>query len=1609
MAKITPFGQPANEGERDAIYYLRRLPDTFEIFHNLEIRQNKEIFEVDLVILGPQCVFVVDVKGTHGRIEVIGSRWYPENRQAYASPVAKLRNIAKVLNTLIKESSRMKPELGQVHIHAATLMIAEDVEIIDLDRRDSNYITYCDERCIRYFQRRDFIPDHRLTDIRAYHADIKRALQGKARPKSSPPRYRDWQVEEELGRTDRYVEYRARKLLGSSISNWTVRLKVYRVDPYQEQAKREAEKKLISNAFEAVHRIQHPNILRVQDYFEAEDGDCCVLVTEDIPGEPLRQYARKQDVSLEQKCELIGAVLIALEDAHKQGVIHRNLTPDNVLVGKDGQIRLVGFDYARISDRNTTVVNDDVVEDLESDSVYQATECYRDPSTASVTSDLFSAGLVFYELLTGRQAFESAEQICDCVAVFPVKASTFQPGLAAGIDAWLQKLCAFNPSDRFSSADTALQEFTPLATLQTLDLADLPVDSPIDDRYRVIQRLGQPGSFAVAYKVFDTFGKVERVLKLVLRDRRSVYERVQQEYTTLLQVPEHPHIVKVIFAGHLKDDTPFIIFEYVQGFDVEQLLKEKALLLEDVIQIAQQTAIGLAHLHEYGVYHQDIKPSNLFWTDSGIRIIDFNIAVSDGDEITINAGTRKYVPPDFKPKAELTKAEKVDRDLYALGITFYQCITGYYPFDEPSPPLGKLCRNPNEVGENTDFSDELVELLTKAIAPKRADRFSSATEFLEALASIESFQKTEIQLAEEFEQAPEEQAREEIEPEALLVDAVPNNVDIVNQSPRKIIEAPVENTSLEQKEAEPDVEKVDVPTSQLHKAEAEAKYLQVVNSGAIAAESTKQTSLFDNLPPISPPESLLDTDKAQGKSVVLDPTGLYSPPPGCIEIRTEADWIRYFFQSEDLYWVTGRGLQANRLCDWTREWLRVWNKLSLIIEEKQNPRNRLNTLFGSVSIPEEWTDGEILKLAAALDDYPSDNPVAHFLADLTEGDCKNFEFSVRQVWFGSPSIQNLAQWLSIQLPETYRPLERIWQDQMARSDSELSEYYQTPDKLQLLRQWTGIIKPLARVKALGRFPLPVPKALIEEFRSFWERQFLRNEGRALDELAPNQQSGMEQIASLAYNILKNRPDWITRERKRKLSSYLNYPELRDLDSLQQPPQPEPLDLNASAKDAMQWATEQYLPFRRWDAAINPSSERPRISDRLAKSFVDWLLKSYPELRFDNSVLNYGVAALIQDFCQEGPVLWVVIDGLGWLDHQELLSYLTRNSGLSIETVLQPRISILPTKTEYAKWSLYTQLPPSHSTWVPDAGKGFPIMGIGKRYTDRDYKRGALHKDLQQNAHQLYCWDTDKFDHLYHTEQDWQNLYQVQRPYVLEGLARDIEYCIKQHPHPEQLKIVIASDHGQILGEIEQLTNRPEDLDLKGRMAIGKTDDPRFVVLDAERYGLPHDISIVKGPASLNAFSHTEKNEIIGSHGGLFPEEVVIGVSVLRQVAVRLAVQAICQGEGEPGKPGALILTVKNLNTVPLTQLCLSINELPALKAGYAIEETIPAGQEILVSVPVSSFPELPPSHEGNQLALTGELRFQFADLESGIANLDVESYLIVKQIFRSGLDIDEFL
>lgn len=748
MATIIAVGQPRNEAERKAIAYLRdHLPVSYTVIHNFELVVGQEVIEIDLAVLTPYSVYLVDVKGVRGTVDVYGSKWHPQGREPYNSPLLKGRLNAKVLKAFLVDTNPTHSDLRRIYIQAAVLLTDSDAIIVDHnpDNRDGNGVVHLN-KCQTYFMSQTNVPDERTNDIRPLLAVITRTITGSARRPTSPQTYRDWQVEEKLGANEHYSEFRARHLF---TKKGTARLRIYRADPYQDKNARELEQKLISNAFRSITNLPgHPNVLGVRDFFEGEDGSYFVLVTEDVHGFALRQHIKKPSLALtfDQKLRVMRDVLAALDHIHTHMVIHRNLTPDAVIVSADGHARLSSFEYARTAASDTSSIAKYISDDL--DEAYQAPECLGDPGQANITSDLFSAGLIFYELLTGEQAFTSQAQIFDTVAIFPIKPSILKPGLLPGLDEWVQKLCAFEATLRFATAAEALKTLNQLvlpaqaaqeikeertAFTPTIDIRNLPREYILGSRFVVQERLGQ-GGFACAYKVFDSLAEVMRVLKLVLTDRISVSERLRQEYRTLSLLPEHPYVVKVIWADHFADGTPYIIFEYVEGLDVEEMIQNHILSLEDSVKLAMQVAEGLAHIHAHGVYHQDIKPSNLLWTDHGVRIIDFNVAVSDQDRGQTHGGTGRYIPPDLEHIHDLSNSQKIDRDLYALGVTLYECITGHYPFSEPN--MRKLPIDPHTIEGCDDLSSAFVSFLYKTIASNATERFTSATEFQTVLQAL---------------------------------------------------------------------------------------------------------------------------------------------------------------------------------------------------------------------------------------------------------------------------------------------------------------------------------------------------------------------------------------------------------------------------------------------------------------------------------------------------------------------------------------------------------------------------------------------------------------------------------------------------------------------------------------------------------------------------------------------------------------------------------------------------------------------------------------------------------------------------------------------------------
>ncbi|MES3021650.1 MAG: protein kinase [Pseudomonadota bacterium] len=754
MAKVIPVGQPVNDAERNAIAYLRdSLPDSFVLLHNFEIERHGERFEIDIALLTPHALYLIDVKGTRGTIDVYGNKWYPEGRAPYPSPLGKLRSHARTVKGLVTQANPGRHELDGIYVDAAILLTAPDAHLNDREQLDADRVVKLKD-AERYFRDATRIPARFSKHILQQQGLILHALKV-VKPASAVQRFGHWQVKEKLGAAEAYTEFRAE----NAFAGGTARLRVYQADPYQPEDVRKAQVNRIANAYRALSKLPlHPNIVAARDFFPTEDDKSFILILDDAPGQALTIHMVRPQLALtlDQKWRVAKDLLAALAHAHHHGVVHRNLTPGAILIGQDGTTRITDFDFAKPGADRTLTIAPDIVDLVEK--AYVAPEAYREPGAASTASDIFSAGVILYELFTGERPFAGdPTTVWDRAGEFLNKPSALRLELNETFDGWLQSLCAFDEHKRLT-ASAALATLNAIlqpaphphagpievlkpepveAAEETLtDYLNLAAGYPLTHKFIVEKKLGR-GSFGVVYKVIDTLGDVARTVKLIVSDRHSTLERLKKEYRHLVQIPEHPHVVRVLDAdvipGH---DIPFLVFEYVEGSDVGDMIQDRLLSPEDALELGKQVMEGLVHLHAHGFHHCDIKPRNLLWTNKGAKIIDFNVSVRADDKESRGGGSRRYLPPDFDPEVIPHNGERADRDLYALGLTLYEALTSRYPWDTTEPPINKPAPDPRNLSGFDDLASELVNVVLKAIAPRRAERYHTAVDFRDALAEV---------------------------------------------------------------------------------------------------------------------------------------------------------------------------------------------------------------------------------------------------------------------------------------------------------------------------------------------------------------------------------------------------------------------------------------------------------------------------------------------------------------------------------------------------------------------------------------------------------------------------------------------------------------------------------------------------------------------------------------------------------------------------------------------------------------------------------------------------------------------------------------------------------
>ena len=211
-----------------------------------------------------------------------------------------------------------------------------------------------------------------------------------------------------------------------------------------------------------------------------------------------------------------------------------------------------------------------------------------------------------------------------------------------------------------------------------------PVADRLIGKYIAADIIGK-GSHSIVYRGINTSLNMPVAMKMLKHDRAIIpdfLESFRDEAKTIARL-NNENIVKVFDVEEVYK-TIFIIMEYLQGMTLDKILtKTPRLPLPKVIDILLQVCNGLVCAHEHGILHQSIEPSNIMvQLDGKIKIIDFGMACRPGDVDKLYwPGAVFYVSPEY------IEGEPVDArsDIYSLGITAYEMITGQRPFPEDNP------------------------------------------------------------------------------------------------------------------------------------------------------------------------------------------------------------------------------------------------------------------------------------------------------------------------------------------------------------------------------------------------------------------------------------------------------------------------------------------------------------------------------------------------------------------------------------------------------------------------------------------------------------------------------------------------------------------------------------------------------------------------------------------------------------------------------------------------------------------------------------------------------------------------------------------------------------
>ena len=462
---------------------------------------------------------------------------------------------------------------------------------------------------------------------------------------------------------------------------------------------------------------KHDQIPELIDHFD-ENGQF-YLILEFIEGEEFDREVQRELLTENQVVSFLYDVLNILTFVHQQGVIHRDIKPSNLIRRrKDGKIALI--DFGAVKEIGTAIF-ESPEKTLQTQVI--GTPGYMPPEQNNgkplFSSDLYALGKTAIYGLTGRSPVDWEEIETNEMISWYEKTTISQQ-----LSQIIRRMTSPKTSERYHSAQEVLADITPL----------LKVGTTVNSCYLIISYLGGEKNIdSYLVKDIQESGYPLFYLRLLrpenknVRELEKIKEALEQEIPLLNKVYEKQEALKIL-QSFIWEDYVCLIQEYVEGYNISQLINRKSSLSEEhTIDILIDSLVALKICHKHKVIHGNIQPLSLFKKRGTGKVILQNFGEINcfaNNFLNSNLG---YTPPE-QIAGRITNAS----DIYALGMTAIHCLTGTVP---------QRLNISNQTGsilweENVKVNPDLAKIINKMVCLERKKRYSSAERVLKDIKKL---------------------------------------------------------------------------------------------------------------------------------------------------------------------------------------------------------------------------------------------------------------------------------------------------------------------------------------------------------------------------------------------------------------------------------------------------------------------------------------------------------------------------------------------------------------------------------------------------------------------------------------------------------------------------------------------------------------------------------------------------------------------------------------------------------------------------------------------------------------------------------------------------------